>query len=233
MRASIAGPYTAAVSAASPPPDPRAPLLALDTGSPRVSIAVVRGDEVLAERVVEIARSSEALLALVDDALRALDLAPRDLGGVVALRGPGSFTGLRVGLATALGLHQALGIPATALPTLAVLAAAAPPAAERAIAAVDALRGEWFVQAFAAGLPPRALGEPVLCGEDGLAGLGPGLFVGFGLGRVAGRLAPGTAVLEPAPLAGLAGRLAHGLFAWDAAALTAPLYLRAPAISVP
>jgi tRNA threonylcarbamoyl adenosine modification protein YeaZ len=208
------------------------PLLALDTGSPWVSIAVALGGDVLAERRVEIARSSPALLGLADEALRGLGLLPRDLAGVVALRGPGSFTGLRVGLATALGLHQALGVPAAALPTLQVLAAAAPADAGRRFAAVDALRGEWFVQEFTADDPPRPVGEPALRGEGELAQLGPGLFVGFGLERAAGRLGPGTAVLEPGPLAGLAGRLAsrHPLD-WDPAALTAPLYLRGPAVT--
>jgi tRNA threonylcarbamoyl adenosine modification protein YeaZ len=207
------------------------PILALDAGSPLVSIAVAQGGRVLAERAVEIARSSPALLALVDEALTEVGLAPRDLAGVVALRGPGSFTGLRVGLATALGLHQALALPAAALPTLWVLAAAAPVAAERAVAAVDALRGEWFVQPFAAGSPPRPLAEPATRRREELSDLGPGLYVGFGLAGAASELGPGTAVLEPGPLAGLAGRLAtrHPLF-WDAAALTAPLYLRGPAI---
>jgi tRNA threonylcarbamoyl adenosine modification protein YeaZ len=210
------------------------PLLALDTGSRWVSMAVALAGEVLAERRVEIARSSEALLVLADEALRGLGLAPRDLRGVVALRGPGSFTGLRVGLATALGLHQALGLPAAALPTLQVLAAAVPAAAGRRFAAVNALRGEWFVQEWSADDPPRPLEEPALRADGDLAQLGRGLFVGFGLGRAAGRLAPGTAVLEPGPLAGVAGRLAsrHPLD-WDAAALSAPLYLRAPAVTAP
>jgi len=208
------------------------PLLALDTGSPLVSIAVVRRGAVLAERSVELARSSPALLALIEEALSSLGLSPRDLAGVVALRGPGSFTGLRVGLATALGLHQALGLPAAALPTLQVLAAAAPPGAARVVAAVDALRGEWFAQPFA-GTPPTALAEPALFSAGELAKLGPGAYVGFGLARAAAALGPETAVLEPGPLAGLAGLLASTQpLDWDASALTAPLYLRDPAVAV-
>ena len=74
-----------------------------------------------------IERSSAALLGLVDEALAAAGLGPRQLAGVIALRGPGSFTGLRVGLATALGLHESLGIAAGVYPTHLVLAMLAPP----------------------------------------------------------------------------------------------------------
>src|SRR5690349_11216019 len=96
-------------------------LLAIDAASPRVSVAVGRGEEVLSERAVEIGRSSGRLMDLIGEVLAEAGARPADLGGVVALRGPGSFTGLRVGLATALGLHQALGVRATALSTLHVL----------------------------------------------------------------------------------------------------------------
>jgi tRNA threonylcarbamoyl adenosine modification protein YeaZ len=98
-------------------------VLGLDTGSPLVSVAVTCGDRVLAERATELRRSSERLVGLIDDVLTAAGVSPGALHGVVALRGPGSFTGLRVGLATALGLSQGLGCLAAAPPTLLVLAA--------------------------------------------------------------------------------------------------------------
>jgi tRNA threonylcarbamoyl adenosine modification protein YeaZ/ribosomal-protein-alanine acetyltransferase len=144
--------------------------LALDAGSPLVSVAIGRGGEVLAARAVAQQRSSTQLLALVAEALAAAGARPADLEGVVALAGPGSFTGLRVGLATALGLHQALGLRAQAVPTLAALAAASEaPAGSLVVAAVDALRGEWSAQAFRAELPaPRALGEMTLVTPEGL-----------------------------------------------------------------
>ena len=99
-------------------------ILALDAASPTVSVAVADRQRVLSERSVEIARSSKLLLELAQEALTEAGATVRDATGFVALAGPGSFTGLRVGLATVLGLHQALGTPAVALPTLDALAAA-------------------------------------------------------------------------------------------------------------
>ncbi|HEY6322389.1 MAG TPA: tRNA (adenosine(37)-N6)-threonylcarbamoyltransferase complex dimerization subunit type 1 TsaB, partial [Thermoanaerobaculia bacterium] len=138
-------------------------VLALDAGSPVVSVAVGCGGEVLAAGAVALQHSSTQLLALVAEVLKAAAALPADLAGVVALAGPGSFTGLRVGLATALGLVQGLGVRAQAVPTLAALAAAseAPPGG-LVIAAVDALRGEWSAQAFEAGPVPEPLGEMTL-----------------------------------------------------------------------
>jgi tRNA threonylcarbamoyladenosine biosynthesis protein TsaB len=223
-------PYTAGMAAASPL------LLALDTGSPLVSVALGRGDRVLASRAVESARSSERLLALIDEVLREVGATPTDLGGLVALRGPGSFTGLRIGLATALGLHQALALPAAALPTLRVLAAAAE-GPETAVGAVDALRGEWFVQAFDPGPAPHPRGEPHRLPGADLLKLAPCTLVGFGAGAAIAALEgePGRITArEPGPLAPLALGLAHrDPPAWDATLLTRPLYLRAPATTPP
>ena len=83
---------------------------------PRSAWPSARVAEVLAERSMEIDRSSGRLLEMIAEVLAEAGAKPADLGGVVALAGPGSFTGLRIGLATALGLHQALGVPATASP---------------------------------------------------------------------------------------------------------------------
>jgi len=211
------------------------PLLLLDTGSPLVSVALARDGAVVAERAVEQHRSSALLLDLVREVLEEAGIGVRDLGGIAALRGPGSFTGLRIGLATALGLHQALGVPATALPTLQALAAAAPAAADEiVIAAVDALRGDWSAQAFAAGPVPRPLGEMRLVpGSElpRLAGGAPDAIVGFGVSRLA---APGARLVEPGPLAPAAARLAMAASAeWDPQLLVSPIYSRPPAVSLP
>ncbi len=214
----------------------RGPLLALDAGSPVTSVAVGVGDRVLSLRTVAIRRSSAKLLALVAEALEESGHAPRDLAAVVSLRGPGSFTGLRVGLATALGLAEALAIPAAAVTTFDALAASAPAVPGRLVAAVDALRGEWFVRAYRAGDPPTPDGPPERVPAPALAARAPCTVVGFGLEALAGDAGPAAGLrLEPAgPLAPAALRLAaHGALNWDPAGLTSPLYLREPAARVP
>lgn len=215
------------------------PLLLLDTGSPLVSVAVARGGAVVASRSIEQQRSSAHLLDLIGEALAEAGITVRDLGGIAVLRGPGSFTGLRIGLATVLGLHQALGVPATALPSLQVMAAAAEvPEGEAVIAAVDALRGDWSAQAFAAGPVPRPFGEMELVPGTELPRLvnGPAVLVGFGVARLAELPGwpPGLRLVEPGPLAPAAARVAADPGTeWNPALLTSALYSRPPAISLP
>ncbi len=213
-----------------------APLLALDTGSPLVSVALARNDVVVASRSVEQARSSTRLLEMIQEVLAEAGIVVGDLGGIAVLRGPGSFTGLRIGLATTLGLHQALGVRATAIPTLPVLAAAAGEIGGIVIAAVDALRGDWSVQAFAAGRP---LGEMDLVpGSElpRLAGGSEGVVIGFGVSRLAEILGWPTHLrfVEPGPLAPTAAILAGTSGTeWNPAFLTSAIYSRPPAISLP
>ena len=206
-------------------------ILILDSGSPLVSVAVGRGGVVLAMRAAEIARSSALLLAMVDEVLGEAGLDVGELAGVAALGGPGSFTGLRIGLATVLGLHQALGLAATTLPTLEVLAALAPPGSARAMGAVDSLRGEWTVDPAGGGRGMKLVAAP------DLAGFAPCALVGFGISRL-GALPgwPETArLVEPGPLAPAALPLLAALPVerWDPALLCAPLYARPPAVTAP
>ncbi|HVS16871.1 MAG TPA: tRNA (adenosine(37)-N6)-threonylcarbamoyltransferase complex dimerization subunit type 1 TsaB, partial [Thermoanaerobaculia bacterium] len=215
-----------------------APILALDTGSPLVSVAVGRDGEVAAERAIEIGRSSERLLAMVDEVLGEAGIdGVAALGGIVVLSGPGSFTGLRVGLATALGLHQASCVPATALPSLGVLAAsiAAEADDEVRVAAIDVLRDEWAVQEFTAVAdrhPPHALAAAERLPTATLLSrivARPAAVVGFGVRALAERIEggppAGLRLVEPPPLAAVAVRLAslHPP-RWDADSLTRPIY---------
>ncbi len=85
-------------------------------------------------------RAAQRALALVDDVLRRSGCARGDLSQIVVGCGPGSFTGLRIGIATARGLALGLGVPCTGVSTLAALAAGAP----GAVALVDARRSELF-----------------------------------------------------------------------------------------
>lgn len=208
-------------------------ILALDTASPTVSVAVARDGRPLAERREEIRRSSVRLLGMIDEVLAEAGCGLGELAGLVVLAGPGSFTGLRVGMATALGLHQASGVPATAVPTLDTLALCAP-AGRPAWAVVDVLRGEWAAQPFAA----RTAGEPArpsaaaerLPGEVIVrrAAAAGALVVGFG----AARLTAGA--LEPEALAETAaGEASRRPPEWEPARLIEPLYFRPPPTTPP
>ena len=215
-----------AVSA--PPPFSR-PLLVLDAAAPRPSAAVALAGELLG--VAEAATGGPAApapAALAAEAAGRAGLAPRDLGGVIAVRGPGSFTGLRVALASAWALHQALGIPAAAITTFEALALQLPAEAFPALALIDALRGEWFAQLFAAGAPPEPRNAPDRLPLVALAALGARTAIGFGesappSGLVADRW------VAAVPLAGPVARwLSRHPPVWEPSLLLQPLYLRAP-----
>ena len=135
---------------ASIPTSPAAPetFLALDTGSPIVSVAVASGPTIRAQSSTAMRHSSERLIGMVSSVLGTAGCTLSELAGVLVLRGPGSFTGLRVGLSTVLGFHQALGIRVAAVPTLRILAESVSVENGAIVAAVDALRDEWFVQRF-------------------------------------------------------------------------------------
>lgn len=117
----------------------------MDTSSALGSVAVGRGDRLLAEVVVGVStRHSEALLPAVDFALEAAGLEPADLAGVVVAAGPGSFTGVRIAAASAKAMVRVLDVPFFAFSSLAGLAAGAA-ASERPVCAMfDARRGEVY-----------------------------------------------------------------------------------------
>lgn len=139
-------------------------VLALDTSTPICAVAVLDGERVLAEddRASE-ARHGEVLLPRVRAVLAAAGLAPDALELLAVGIGPGSFTGLRTGLASAKGLAIALALPLRAVCSLRVLAAGlsgdAVPADALRIATLDAGKGELFLAAFAGDDP---LAAPVL-----------------------------------------------------------------------
>jgi tRNA threonylcarbamoyladenosine biosynthesis protein TsaB len=112
--------------------------LAFDTATSVATAALVRDGEVLGERASRAVR----VLEDADELLREAGVKPSELGGVVVGTGPGSFTGLRMGLAAARGLAFALGVPVAGVSTLDALAAGAP----GALPVVDAGRREIFTR---------------------------------------------------------------------------------------
>lgn len=131
-------------------PDSLGPvLLAFDTSSPTVTVAVHDGTDVVAELVSgEAMRHGEQLMPLVHDALDRVGIAPRDVTAVAVGVGPGPFTGLRVGLVTARMLSHALSIPvygACSLDVLAVEAVATGAVEGDFVVATDARRREVYL----------------------------------------------------------------------------------------
>jgi len=110
--------------------------LAFDTATSAATAALVRDGRVLGERVSRAVR----VLEDADDLLRESGLEPAELTRIVVGTGPGSFTGLRLGLATARGLALALQLPIAGVSTLDALAAGAP----GALPVVDGGRREVF-----------------------------------------------------------------------------------------
>src|SRR2546426_1721886 len=97
-------------------------ILAVETATSRQSVAVLDGPRVLARSDEEAAGSQARLLIpTIDRLLKASGLTLSSLEGLAVSIGPGSFTGLRGGLATVLGLPATTGLPVAAVPTLAAV----------------------------------------------------------------------------------------------------------------
>ena len=128
-------------------------ILALDTSSAGGSAAVVRAngdDTIVVERAGDAGRSSGERLPLeLMAVLREAGVALADVDRLAVAVGPGSYTGLRVGIATIQGLALARGIPVTPVSTFDALLWDARDSADAIAAWVDAHRGEVFATLFA------------------------------------------------------------------------------------
>ena len=188
-------------------------MLAFDTATSVVTAALTRDGDVLGERVsrpVSVLEDAERLLA-------GAGLRPADLDALAVGIGPGSFTGIRMALATARALSLALGIPVAGVSTLAALAAGAP----GALPVIDAKRSEVFSELG---------GEPVVLAPADLSVAGR-LCVGDGAVRYRALLEEHGAEIPPdgderhVPRARFIAQLARE---FGPAEEVEPLYLRVP-----
>jgi len=211
-------------------------LLALETATGGAGVALADDERVLAEIALGAERAvSEQLLPAIDALLALSGTGREEIEAFAISIGPGSFTGLRVGLATVKGLAFGSAAPVAAVPTLAALAAAVLSPGPVA-ALLDARRGEVYAAVYpeAGALEPSVLAEgvyeigalaerlPVGCAVVGEGALLHGEILA-GRGLVLG--GPGHAFARPAEVARLGARLlaaGAGAHAGD----LAPRYLR-------
>ncbi len=215
-------------------------ILAVETSTLAGGAALLDGERLVGEFTLNIrATHSERLMVAVEHLLHLSGWDVKSLEGLAVAIGPGSFTGLRIGISAVKGLALALGIPVVGVPTLDALAATLPFAAFPVCPVLDARKGEVYASLYhwAEGGMQRdwgylALSPEVLC--DRLSG--PVIFLGDAVEPLRGlfeaRLGS-NAHFAPAsrrlPSPGCVGALGHAYLSTgrtvDASAL-APLYLR-------
>jgi tRNA threonylcarbamoyladenosine biosynthesis protein TsaB len=137
-------------------------VLAISTSTSRGSIALAGPEGVLAEASHDVLEAhAERLFGLIDAVVARAGMTPDRIGAVACDVGPGSFTGVRVGVASAAGIAAALGVPALGVGSLASMANAAAAARggaswTRALVALDAKKDEVYLGAFDQAASPLA-----------------------------------------------------------------------------
>ena len=137
-------------------------LLAIDTAAPHLQLALLVGDH--AHTLVEDMAQGQAerIVPAIDELLARIGLAYKDLTRIAVTTGPGSFTGLRIGLSAARGLGLALNLPVIGVPSLLALSLGSECDATAVL--LDARRDEAYFQLFSG--PGIPVGEPQLLPMD-------------------------------------------------------------------
>jgi tRNA threonylcarbamoyladenosine biosynthesis protein TsaB len=185
-------------------------ILSIDTTTTQSGVALLDGPgpdaTVRAVRRAVVTTHSEALLEMIDAVLGEAGVKPHDLTAIACAAGPGSFTGLRIGLATTKGLCLGLATPLILVPSLAALAVRVR-AAEKVlvVACIDAFKGEVYVGRYL-GHPPALVGEeetlsPARLAEElrARAAEGPVVLVGDGMVRWPELRIAGLAAIDEGP----------------------------------
>jgi len=219
-------------------------VLAVDTSGPSVGVALLEGERLLFECSLTHKRTHSVwLMPAVEQALRQTERRVEDIDLFAAVAGPGSFTGVRIGVATVKGLAQVTGKPCIGINALEALALGAGEFAGAVCPLLDARAGQVYAAAFGPGLLPhtrRLLPDAALPLTEFLERAAelamPLLFAGDGAPAFAGAIAErfgDAARIAPPHLCGLRAGAAAVLaremaaFAVPYGALQ-PLYLRAP-----
>lgn len=158
-------------------------LLTVDTSTSTCSVALTIGGSLVAESLLDSERTlSERLLASIDTILRDAGLLLADLDGFGVALGPGSFTGVRIGVSTVKGLALATGKPVAGFSSLAMLALNLPVNSLPVCTLFDARKKEVYAGLYRCGSLPEPLHADCVMAPERFLDLvdGPALFVGNG-----------------------------------------------------
>lgn len=219
-------------------------ILALETSAKAVSAAVTEDGRVLAAGYQDTGLThSRTLMPIVEHILKNAEIAPADIGAVAVAVGPGSFTGIRIGVAAAKGLAFSLDKPAVGVSTLAAMARNVSFAGGLVVCAMDARRSQIYNALFEASggvltrlTPDRAIGLAELA-EELQSDPRPKTVVGDGARLCAGallaqgvscRLAPAHLLMQNAMSVALEAEALAAAGNLVTAQALEPVYLRPP-----
>ncbi|MCL1924583.1 MAG: tRNA (adenosine(37)-N6)-threonylcarbamoyltransferase complex dimerization subunit type 1 TsaB [Defluviitaleaceae bacterium] len=128
-------------------------ILGIDTSEKSCSVAVSLGDKILCELFLNTGLThSESLMPIVETCLKTLNINITEIKKIALSNGPGSFTGLRIGASTAIGIAQALKIKIVQVPTLEALAYNLINTNKLIVPFMDARRGQVYAAGFKNGI---------------------------------------------------------------------------------
>ncbi len=154
-------------------------ILAIDTSSKVLTVAISSGESVFSVRLEGSPRHSEHLIELVRHGLNNLGIDKKDLSHFLWGLGPGSFTGLRIGLSVAKGFAIGFGRPSYGISSLDVVAAGTGLVSGDLMVCIDARRERIYTSSyrFESGMPEKKMSEAVLTIDQVLEKLSPGCHV--------------------------------------------------------
>jgi tRNA threonylcarbamoyladenosine biosynthesis protein TsaB len=148
-------------------------ILAIDTATDAVSVALHDGESVVASSEIRSERQhAEALTPMIDFVCKQANLSLFDVGAVAVDIGPGLFTGMRVGIASAQAIAQVLELPMAAITSLDAIATEVPSTLDVVASIIDARRGEVYWSLYrmrGVGVEPLRLTEPVVSSPEDMA----------------------------------------------------------------
>ena len=182
-------------------------IIALDSSTEVLSVALAVENEVFYSEVDAASRHSELLMECADNLCKTASLSPANLNMAACMKGPGSFTGLRIAYSAAKGLSLALGIPIKAVPTLDCIAHSYTAWPGIIIPAIDAKKGSFFAALYRGtrrlsgylDAPPETIaeliGKSLFFPEECVFLTGPGAELLFS--RLTAFSNPGQIVIDP------------------------------------